>query len=191
MMTATAVVTTALVAGACGGASGAAGDPVAYGPPPGSNQVEAMGTMASGDVANLVFVDTTGTEYLVHTGSAVMVAPSADPARTATTLFENGSDLTLTCGGTSRTSNSAVDQVAGPLAVSWHDGHSVVTVLSQDATGPCAPTMEAAQPLIDLVRSLPRLTADEWSQLVRDHPIDLRGGPEAVEGPGTGSVPPG
>jgi hypothetical protein len=168
---------------ACSTSSGTAIPPPdadAYGPPPGATEVRVQGTNAIDGVMNLTFVGSDGHHYLVHTGSSPFFPIPADPARVVTTQRSDGTTLTLMCAGTMQAAvpvgqPSAVDQIAGPLVISWPAGDAVVTAMSQDDTGPCAPTATSAAPLLGLVASLPRISGGEWAQLLREHPLALTG----------------
>jgi hypothetical protein len=145
-----------------------------FGPPVDATEVSAMGSVDL--VSNLTFV-VDGRRYLVHTAPTPFVPSSPDPSRTAIFKGAGGSEITATCGGATESTDEPGTQIAGPLVVSWPDHDAVVSVLSQDDTGRCSPDQERAEQLLQMAEALPRLSAEEWNQLVNDHPVDLSGSP--------------
>jgi hypothetical protein len=153
-----------------------------FGPPPHATEVAAMGS--AGQVTNVTFV-TGGRRYLIHTGPDPMVQRSPNPARSATFQRSDGVRVTATCAGSSESSLQPGVQIAGPLVASWTEAGVVVSALSQDDTGLCAPADAAAETLVAKAQALPRLDAAGWAKLVADHPVDLTGGPDSVSSSGT------
>jgi hypothetical protein len=140
-----------------------------YGPPPHATEVAAAGSTAH--VTNLTFV-ADGRRYLVHTGPRPMARRSPDPARSASYQRSDGVRVSATCGGSSTSSLQPGVQIAGPLIASWTEAGVVVSVLSQDDTGLCAPTEAAAETLVATAQALPRLDAAGWAKLVAEHPVE-------------------
>jgi hypothetical protein len=143
-----------------------------FGPPSDATEISAMGSIDL--VTNLTFV-VDGQRYLVHTAPTSFAPASPDSDRTATFEGEAGIEITATCGGVSESTEQTGEQVAGPLVVSWRDHEVAVSALSQDDTGACSPDDDEAERLLQMTQALPRLSAEEWNQLVIDHPVDLSG----------------
>ena len=179
------VIAAVLSAGACGSSTTTTSTaPTAqsgltfYGPPSWAFNAEALGSSGDGTY-NLIFADGDGIKYVVHTATQPLYPDSQSPDSSGHGQLADGTPITISCGGMSRSASSdgssGTEEVAGPIVISWPRGDLIVTVLAPEDTGRCSPTQQAASSLIGVVGSLSQLDGSEWNQLVSEHPIPITG----------------